>query len=65
MLNKLHGQPDSYDKKCVQPYPTSQFTTDIATTDPSTSLARHSEPAPTASSEKQSHPKENAPSRSS
>ncbi|GAB7341618.1 hypothetical protein MBLNU457_7818t1 [Dothideomycetes sp. NU457] len=25
MLNKLHGQPDSYDKKSVQPFPPFQF----------------------------------------
>lgn len=65
MLNKLHGQPDSYDKKFVQPYTHHHNLTDVATTEPSTSLAGLSELEPTASSEKQSHLKENAPSRSS
>jgi hypothetical protein len=65
MLNKLHGQPDSYDKKFVNLYAHHHALADVVTTEPSTSLAGLSELEPTASSEKQSPLKENVPSRSS
>jgi hypothetical protein len=66
MLNKLHGQPDSYDRKFVAPRPHADSSyTETTTADLDTASERHWEPAHMVSSARRTAPRARSLSKSS